>query len=461
LRQAISLGAPRRALSWKSPAPRHVVAGVLAALPFQGYLMLHATGHVWQVARYGPEILVDVVAVVLAVQHRRRIVSRLQPLLWPIAGLLAFWILTALWNEVSWTTAVIGMRSELRFLPIAIVVTAAADPLRDARLYALVVTAGVSLQVLVALVQVRRGVYYVIGSFEQRHLLGTFLATGCIVIVAAGARGLGVCRLAARVAAALGVAGVVFSASREAAVMLGVAAIAIAFVRFGRGIRIGLAAVTAAALAVIVVSSVTTPATTTFDSRSLLKRWELFFTNGALSTRTNFRMQLLVDNAKLVAATEPALGVGIGTASNPAVINDLTSPVYRGFPGYDLANAIEPFVYDSNWATIVLETGFVGLALLFGLLGYLTWIGIRAFRAHWAGLALAALAPTIAVSGFAGPVLQEPLVSALLWLLAGLATTALPGAGEVRVAERGRPRPARRLRMAQVDAAAADGGERA
>jgi hypothetical protein len=441
-------------LTWTDP--RLLVCGVLVFLPVQDLVLSHVGGPLIPLVRYGPELVVDAFVLGVLMTRGPALLRRLGAVGTPLAALLAFWIVGGIWNGVGSEEVLIGIRAELRFLPLLVIPFLSTDVRSDARLYGRWIVAAATLQSLIAGVEFLGGVGvrrvlapqydisiggvsvgkasppldHIFGTFAQRNLLGVFLALSWFIVAAAGAKGLGISRPAAFGIGALLVVGVGLSASREGALALGAGAVVIAGVRFG-GLVLRPLALAVAALALIGFASVPDggPAAQFVDSNSLTHRWQALFTGAAWSPDTNFRLRLLEENAKLAASDEPVFGFGIGTASDPRRIANHSSPVYRSFPG--LEKAVEPFVSDGNWAILVAETGFVGLALLAVLLLALGRLGISIV--DWPGAALAATVAAVTVIGFFASVLQQRPASAILWLLAGLAAAvATPQPGRAR-----------------------------
>jgi hypothetical protein len=404
---------------------RHLVAAVLAVIPFVPYAYLHAPAGSG-VVRYGVEFAVDVAAVVAVVLRGRLIFARLRPLLIAVAALILFWLFTDLWNAVSPRTAVVAMRADLRFLPIAVVVAAAVAPLRDSRLYLWTILVGASVQSVLAVLAAAHATTLQT-TLANRNELGIFLMLAGIAL-AASYEELG--RRATIVFAVLLALGIVATASREGGIGLIVGLLLVVFVRARPRARWAVAAAAIVIGLLLLTPTLVGTGTGALDANGVTSRWTKLF-NASYSPNGNFRTRLLTDNAKLVWRTEPVFGVGFGTASAPSVIADLTSPVYRSFKGFDLVPMVEPYVYDSNWAIIVLETGIVGVAAVAALLAYLVLIGFRASQ-FWVGRALVGTTAAIALTCFAAPVLREPVASLVLWLLAALSLIAVRSEGSPR-----------------------------
>jgi hypothetical protein len=255
---------------------------------------------------------------------------------------------------------------------------------------------------------------------------GLFLML-CLVVTISDVARLG--RVVTAALTALLVGGILATASREAAVGALVGTLAVVFVRGTTRVRV--LTVGAATFAVLLLLLPTLLGSTngTLAANGVTARWRELSTAN-FSPARNFRAKLLVANATFVAHHDPILGVGFGTASAPAVIEDLTSPVYRSFLKRDLRGQIEPFVYDSNWAILVLETGFVGVAVFAAFLGWLWSIGYRAASdppISAAGAALNGAVAALALVALAGPAFREPLTSAILWFLIGATAVSATG----------------------------------
>jgi hypothetical protein len=427
---------------------RYVVAGVLAYLPLQDLVLSHLQGSAQLVARYGPELAVYAAALPLLVTRFDVIRSRLGRLAVPLALLVVVWLLTALANPVSLETVAIGFRSELRFLPLLVIPLASRTLVEDARLYARILVVAAAVEALVALVEYAGGTAVrrvlaptyeitlngitvgkagppldtIFGTFPHRNDLGVFLAFGFAVLAAAGARELGLHRRLAVGIGLLLVLGTFVSGSREGGIVLLVAAVLIGAART-RWPLVRLAAL--AAVVVVGVVALTAPSTAArpyLHPNALVERWTLLFTPAAWSpTRdANFRLWYLVSNAKLVAREKPVLGYGIGTVTDHRTTRDGSSPVWLTAAGAEAARY--GYQWDGNWALLLLEVGFAGIAALLLLLVALVYIGRRS--AHWAGDALVAVVAGTAILGFFAATLQQRLPSAILWLLVGLALAA-------------------------------------
>jgi hypothetical protein len=391
----------------------HLVAAAILVLPLVPYAYLHAPV-ASSAIRYAVEAVVDAAAVIALALRWRVVVRRLAPVLVVLTVLVGYWLFTDVWNAVSIRTPAAALLGDLRFVPVVVLVASAVAPLRDAELYLRAILVAAGIQAVLALLAAAHATSLQT-TLHDRNQLGVFLMLACLVL-AASYEQLG--RRNALPLAVLLLAGVGAAASREGALGLLAGVVVLAFLRAGRRGRVAVAAAAAVCAIALLLPTISGSGSGVLDSRSVAVRWQQLF-SANLSPSTNFRTRLLSNNAKLVAREEPLFGMGFGTASAPAVVGDLSSPVYRSFVGFDLASQVEPFVYDSFSATIVLETGFVGVAVLVSVLAYLWLLGLRA-RDRWFGRAVTASVPAVAVACFAGPALREPMVSLVLWLLVAL-----------------------------------------
>jgi hypothetical protein len=402
-------------------ALRHFVATVLVYLMVEPELALHG-GRLKVGFDHGAEALVLLVAIYAAARRFHRVWERLGLLLLPIGLLVVFWIVTGIGNHVRPSTMFVGMEWELRFLPLVVVVAAAANPLKDARLYGQVLVVGAAVESLFAL-QWAVGLTGFQSTFEQKNVLGAFLALAVIYLTAAGPRALGFSTPVGAGLAALIVVGIISSGSREGGIAAAIGLLVVAFMRYPWPVKVAAAAVGALAATLLIAASLHNLSGET-NTHGVFNRWKVVYTKASLAPSRNIRTRLLVNNAKLVDRTKPVLGFGIGMASDRRVVYSLRSPVFVSLAPLN-PQYIKHYVYDSNWAIVLLETGWVGVLLLAGLFAYLIVIGILAARRHWIGRVLACTALAVAALGFFGSAFHEPLVSAMLWLTAG-ACCAIP-----------------------------------
>ena len=429
--------------------PQHFVAAVLVYLPFENQALTYAPQGWAPFIRYAPEVLIDLALILVLVTNPNRVFTRLGKVRWPLAFLLAAWVASVVWSGVALSTASIGFRSELRFLPLLLLAALSTRPSEDGRLYgrAVVIVAGIEAAIIALQaftgapardafapdwsIEIN-GVAFAdagftkpetnFGTFSNYNTAGIFLVFAWTLLAAAGSRRLG---LPARAGLLLGsgiAGGILLSGSRESGLALAVAAVVIVHVRFRRWVPTLVVLSTVALLIggpLFMAQHYGVP-DGEVNGRSITERWAYVMSPEAWSTNyhNNFRLFLLQENTKLVAETSPAFGFGIGSVSDKRTTLDGTNPLYRTWAG---RRALQfSYLYDGQWGLLIMEVGFVGLFALAVVLVALARMALKLLRTHWLALALLAQLAVTLVLGFFATVLQLRLPTAILWLTAGL-----------------------------------------
>ena len=427
-----------------------MLVALLLYMPFENQALTYAPGGWTPFVRYAPEALIDLAVILVVFGNLERVWTGLGRLRWPLVLLLSSWVASAIWSGIEATTAFVGFRSELRFLPLLLVAVLARDPARDARLYgrAIVIVGTVEAAIIAAqalagapardafapdwTIEIN-GVAFAdagfdepetnFGTFSNYNAAGTFLVFAWIIMAAAGSRRLGLpARLGFFMGCAMALA-VGLSGSRESGLALAVAALIIAHVRFRRWVAPAVVFATVAALLRRTVG----------DGRPqrrpggrgqrqvVLGASAYVMSPDAWSTdqRNNFRLFLLRENASLVTDNSPALGFGIGSVSDKRTTLDGSNPLYQNLGRPQgahlrlyLRRQLGPAAHGGRHrrAPGARPTALGGAPYRFALL-----------RQHWLGLALIAQLAAVVVLGFFAPVMQLRLPTAMLWLTTGLA----------------------------------------
>lgn len=439
--------------------PQHVLVALLVYMPFENQALTYAPGGWTPFVRYAPEALIDLAVILVVLGNLDRVWAGLGRLRVPLAFLFASWFASAIWAGVDATTALVGFRSELRFLPLLLVAVLARNPERDARLYgrAIVVVGTIEAAIIAAQAFVGaparaafapdwtieiNGVSFAdagfskpetnFGTFSNYNAAGTFLVFAWIIIAAAGSKRLG---LPARLGLFMGcamAAAIALSGSRESGLALAVAALIIAHVRFRRWVAPAVVLATVGALLVgpwVMAARYGIP-DGAVNGKSFSERWAYVMSPDAWSTnyQSNFRLFLLKENASLVTEDSPALGFGIGSVSDKRTTLDGSNPLYQTWAGRKALTF--GYLYDGNWGLLLMEVGIVGLLALVLLLLAVLRTGFELLRRHWLGLALLAQLAAVVVLGFFAPVMQLRLPTAILWLTTGLALAMIRNARE-------------------------------
>ncbi len=442
---------------------RYVVAGLLVYLPLEGVILTHLPGGAVAPLHYGPEFLLDAIVLFRLVPRVREVWLRAAPLTGVLLLTVCVWVASAAWNGIAATTAAIGFRSEFRFALLLLVPLLSQNPRSDARFYGRLLASIAALEIAVfatelvggdavrSLLATNYGVSLggvavtgttaadAVGTFPHYNLFGTYLAFVFAVVAAAGTEGLGVPRLLWRSLLAASAVSIVLCGSRESAIALVACGVVFGWRRFARPLPAAafVAGLAAIAAVVVVGSERVTPANAasagSSPSAADISRFRTLLSPTIFSTNPydpqgNFRLYLLTSNARLVHERSPLLGFGIGSATDPRMLQDGTSPLYRSSAG---RRAVEfGFNYDGNWSMLLLETGAAGVVAI-------AFLFVRAGRIalstrHWVGAATTALLVQTAVLGFFSPILQLRAPTAVMWLALGL-TLALAHAGHAEV----------------------------
>jgi hypothetical protein len=437
--------------------PQHVLVAIVVYMPFENQVLTYAPAGWTPFIRYAPEALIDLAVILVVMGNLERVWTGLGRLRWPLALLLTSWLGSVIWSGIAPATVFIGLRSELRFLPLLLVAVLSRNPDRDARLYgrALAIVGTVEAAIIsvqaIAGAPARdafapdwtikiNGVSFAdagfshpdtnFGTFSNYNAAGAFLVFAWILVAAAGSKRLG---LPARVGFFMGCAmatGIALSGSREAGVALAVAAVIIAHVRFRRWVAsaVVFATVTALLAGPWVMAARYGIPEGEVNGKSVSERWAYVMSPDAWSTnyRHNFRLFLLRENVSLVSKNSPALGFGIGSVSDKRTTLDGSNPLYQTWAGRKALTF--GYLYDGNWGLLIMETGFFGLLALILLFLSVVRTGFALLRRHWLGVALIAQVAAVLVLGFFAPVLQLRLPTAVLWLTVGLALAMIKNA---------------------------------
>lgn len=427
--------------------PTAALAALLFYLPFEGIVLTHIPDHYVPWVRYAPEALLLGAAFVLAMSRLALFAAILRdPIIWGLGIVLALGLSAAVINESGTTQALIGLRSEFRFLPALFVVLSSELRESAARLWARVILAAGGVEALIACAELfggasvrgafvqtwavsLGGVNYataasptegVFGTLSNHNELGIFVLMAWTVLAAAGSSRLGLPKHLGFLLGSLFVFVILASGSRESAIGLAAAALAIGIIRFRLPLlRIALAA---AILAILFVPALTAPRAAPTSARSytaLSKRWESLLSPAtwAAQYHSNFRLFLLASEAHLTVAEAPILGFGPGSVTDRRQLTMGTSPILKTFAG-KRAVALD-YVYDGNWGLVLVEAGFAGAAALAAVfLGVITR-GFRAGRHSWIALATATIGLEVVALGFFAPILQLRSSGLVLWVLVG------------------------------------------
>jgi hypothetical protein len=431
-------------------SPRKAIAGLIIYFPLETIVLNAVPASLVPPIRYAPELVGLGAAAVLLLRRGNEILARLWPLIVPLGLILLISVASWYQSKFSLSTAILGLRAELRFLPYAVIAAAVLDARRDARLIGRSVCIAGAVQCLIAVSQMAGGVgvaqffvprysvtiggtevqpagefraHTIFGSVTNYNYLAIFLLFCMAVTFALGAAKLGMPVWLWRSLLASDFVVLVASGSREGLVaFLLVAAV---FLRLRRGVGVPI-------LAVLILVAVALAAPTggranngaAFVSRNLLSRWGALFQSSAYSSNPNspnFRLALLRSEVGIAAGRGILLGAGAGSVVDRRTLDAGTNPLFDSAVG-QIAIAFS-FQYDENWGLLLVEVGILGLLAYAGLLAGVAAIAVPR-RNIWCGEALCALLPAVVSLGFFAAVLQLRVPTLLLWVLTGLCASA-------------------------------------
>ena len=415
----------------------------VAYQPFEALALSYLPTNLVAVARYGPELILWPLAAVALTQLTFASRRELRPVLVALTFVVAVAVLAAVASEISIGRALIGLRAELRYIPLVAIVPWAfpgGDRGRVARyivysgLAEAIIGLGASLAGPGAMRAIAPSVSVSIdgtefapaalfregtiaGTLNNYNHFGIVLGVALTVAIAAGPIRLGMRREVWATTLAIFGIGIVASGSRESVIAV-VIALAVLAWRAGRRLAVYLLVVTAVAIAAAL------PAANTIanvDSRNLVQRWSALLDPRALQAdqTSNFRLALLTDEVHLALKHGPLLGTGPGSVVDRRTQDEGTNPLFETVTG---RTAIRfNFLYDGNWGLLVLEFGFLGLAAFVWLLIASFRVALTRDRREWAANALVALVPMLVVLGFFSAILQQRQFTAAFFVVLGLA----------------------------------------
>lgn len=429
-------------------SPRILIGGLIIYLTFEELVLTHVPSADVAYVRYAPEALLDLVAAILLITRANDVVARVGRGWVVMAVLLTSWVASAALNAVPLSTAAIGLRSELRFLPLGVIALLSSNAARDALRVARVIVFCATAEAVIGLAEavggagVRaafrpnwhidlggitfaqgrvqdRGIAF--GTFSSHNSLGILLAFAWLVAIAAGAERLNLSsRMYYGCLALIGTASLV-SGSRQAVLAILLASLIVARIRLKFPV-IRVAAITLVVLVILgpAIAAVGRAAPSgAISYGSVSRRWEAVVSPATwrADQYSNFRLYLLKSDVS-AAMQSPVVGFGLGTVSDQRWLADGRNAIYRTAAGSRAAAF--SYVYDGNWALLVLEVGFLGTAAML-LLFYATARLGAGLKEHWLGCFLIGAAFMIPFLGFFAPIMQLRLPSAVFWALLGLA----------------------------------------
>ncbi len=425
---------------------RGFVCVFLAYLPFEGLVLAQLPESAVAGARYAPEALLWLLALGILCTRGLRSLHGLKPVLAPLLAIAAVAVLSAATSQIPIDRMLIGLRSELRFLPLILIAAVAFRGAESATVVArVIVWTGVAqgalgflglvlgegfktaispqFSVTVGGVEVaptallREGT--IAGSLNNYNHFATVLAVSALVGLVVGAQRLGVHRFVWIAVIGFLCGMVVLSGSREGVLALGLGLTVLAWRAGYRWVVLGLSI--GAVLVGLALPNYDTIGNV--DSRGLSARWSAILDPRTFSTdqQANFRLALLETELAIAARHNLLLGTGPGSVVDRRTEADGSNPLYETHTGKTALRF--NFTYDGNWGLIALEFGLLGLAGFAWFLLRIWRLGRNRGPAAWASSCLVTLVPVVVLLGFFSAILQQRQMASVLFVLVGIAAT--------------------------------------
>jgi hypothetical protein len=432
----------------KCLSPPTLLLATLAYVVLGGPLLDLAPPAAIPFLRYAPEILGYGWLGLLVLTRGGELYARARPFVWALGALLTAGVTSAI-SAAEWpSTAIIGIRSEIRYVPYAliacVVLSRAADRRRLARLvfYIGVIEAvlgaadyafgeqftrifrpdyTVQIDGVEVLPRADLVVHSITGTLTNYNTMAAVIVAAIVVTITAGHEVLGVSTLAYRASLVAMVFTVVLSGSREGLLALGIALIVWAWMT--RRMGLPLTVIALVSFAAILNPLAASNQDVYISSRSILTRWQALLQPDTLtfSSKQNFRLRLLATEAHLTEARGLLTGAGPGSVVDRRTIANGSNPLFQTADG---RTALEfNYQYDGNWGLILLEFGVLGITAFIAIFVILIGLGRRR-RSEWPGQATSMLAVTFLILGFFTAILQLPEPTLIFWLIAGSAFAA-------------------------------------
>jgi hypothetical protein len=446
-------------LSWKKPVA--VISGLAFYIPIERFITVHLSGDAYMISQVSGEIVL--MALLLGVLARRaasgtRFVST--PLDLALLAFAAACLVSALVNGVDPKSTAYGIRIVLRYVLVFYAIANGGFTRRDMKYIVGAYLGSAAVQIGVGLTQVMtagaakewfmttrevtiggvdftrglnvagagEGLYTAIfGTMENYNGYGMFLAGAWLVAFAmtrSGWRPFGPGRMG--VLLALGFVCIVLSFSRSSLLVLIVGLVAVSYLAGNRKGALAGAFILVAGLGLVIyLGTRYAGQELPVLSNNILYRWVREFTPERLVWREagNYRLYLLFVISFRVLSQSPVLGLGPGTFGSALTLMPGEALYQKLGMSRDYATL---FAADSNWTTIMAQTGLLGLCcflfVVFGMAAY----SVRALRRTsdpvLRGLCLAQVGLTalLVVAGFFGPFFESRHTSFYFWAVSGM-----------------------------------------
>lgn len=462
-------------LSWKKPVA--VISALAFYIPIERFLTVQLPGDAFVISQISGEVVL--IALLIGILARRiaagrRLVST--PLDVALPAFIVACLLSALVNGVGPKPTVYGIRIILRYAILFYAIANGGFSRRDIKYMVGAYLAAAAIQIAVGLAQVpasgaakewfmaKREVTIgnvdftkgqnimevgtglrtaIFGTMENYNGYAIFL-TGAWLVAFAMARyrerplGAG----SMRIFLVLGLACVVLSFSRSSLLVLLTGSAVISYLAGSRKWALFVAFVLFSGIGFIIyLGAQFAGQELPVLSNNILYRWVREFTPERLVWHEagNYRLFLIFVISVRILSQSPIFGLGPGTFGSALTMSS-GEGLYEGL-GMS-ADYAEVFAADSNWTTILAQTGLVGLIcflfVVFGMSAYSVRTFRRASEPLLKGLCLAQIGLTtlMVVAGFFGPFFESRYTSFYYWAISGMVVAlavsqGMPGGGSL------------------------------
>lgn len=446
-------------LAWARPIA--VISGLAFYIPIERFITVRLPDLAFLISQVSGEVvLLALLGGILVRKLASRKPFTSTPLDAPLLAFIGACLLSAFVNGVGAKSTVYGMRVVLRYAILFYAIANAGFTKRQLRVVVLAYLAAAGLQIAAGLTQalsggaakewfiasrdirlgdvilskgqrasaIGHGLFTVIfGTMDSYNDYGMFLAAAWLAAYAlwrTGPDAWGRARL--RVLLLLGFACVLLSFSRSSLLTVLIGTAVLGHLSGGRRIAYAILVVLIVGLSVITFLGMRYAGENLpVYSTSIVYRWVRPFTaeNMAVTQAGNFRLFLLFVVSAKVLAISPLFGLGPGTFGSALTM----SPSSEMYASLGMTTQLAPgYAADSNWTTMLAQTGLLGLAAFIFIVTRMASYSVRLLR-HSSdpmvrGVSLAQIGVTagIVVAGFFGPFFEARYTSFYFWVVSGM-----------------------------------------
>jgi hypothetical protein len=445
-------------LSWWRPAA--VVYAIAFYIPLERFITLQLPDLSFMMAQVmGEVILLALLAGVVARRLAKRESCVSTPVDLALLAFVAVCVVSAFANGVAPQSAGYGIRIVLRYVVVFYALANGGFTRRQIRRFIGVFFAAVALQIAAGLLQTLtggaakdwfistkevsvggtafsrgtesgagEGLFTVIfGTLEHYNNYGHFMSIGFVLAFAlTGCRECFKAQRLLRTIMALSLLCILLSFSRSSLLIAIVGTVVVLCARGKKGTALTIVFLLLSGLAAIVYMGIQfSGQDMPVYSTSFVYRWVRPFTPDrlALTDAGNYRLFLLLIVSVRAISMSPVIGLGPGTFGS-VLTKAGHAELYEGLGmNYEYAGR---FAADSNWTTIVAQTGVLGLlafgAAVFGLAAYSSMVLKRGPSPMLRGLCLGQLAVStvLILAAFFSSAFENRFTAYYFWVISGL-----------------------------------------